>query len=112
MSNGHDMRTALAIVKINAKVLTAAGLGDSDALRVGQLVVAIGSPLGTFSNTVTSGIVSAKGRKITTEGSNSLRNLIQTDAAINPGNSGGPLLDSSSAVVGIHTAIAPNSTGI
>jgi 2-alkenal reductase len=98
-------------VKIDAKDLTAAGLGDSDALRVGQLVVAIGSPLGTFSNTVTSGIVSAKGRTITTEGSN-LRNLIQTDAAINPGNSGGPLLDASSSVVGINTAIAQNSTGI
>src|SRR5262245_57267358 len=109
---GIDTLTDLAIVKINAKGLTAAGLGDSDALRVGQLVVAIGSPLGTFSNTVTSGIVSAKGRKITTEGSTSLRNLIQTDAAINPGNSGGPLLDSSSAVVGINTAIAQNSTGI
>jgi S1-C subfamily serine protease len=108
---GIDTLTDLAIVKINAKGLTAAGLGDSDALRVGQLVVAIGSPLGTFSNTVTSGIVSAKGRKITTEGSN-LRNLIQTDAAINPGNSGGPLLDSSAAVVGINTAIAQNSTGI
>jgi serine protease Do len=109
---GIDTLTDLAIVKINAKGLTAAGLGDSDALRVGQLVVAIGSPLGTFSNTVTSGIVSAKGRKITTEGSTSLRNLIQTDAAINPGNSGGPLLDSSAAVVGINTAIAQNSTGI
>ena len=108
---GIDTLTDLAIVKINAKGLTAAGLGDSDALRVGQLVVAIGSPLGTFSNTVTSGIVSAKGRTITTEGSN-LRNLIQTDAAINPGNSGGPLLDSSAAVVGINTAIAQNSTGI
>jgi serine protease Do len=108
---GIDTLTDLAIVKVDAKGLTAAGLGDSDALRVGQLVVAIGSPLGTFSNTVTSGIVSAKGRKITTDGSN-LRNLIQTDAAINPGNSGGPLLDSSAAVVGINTAIAQNSTGI
>jgi serine protease Do len=109
---GIDSLTDLAIVKIDAKGLTAVGLGDSDALRVGQLVVAIGSPLGTFSNTVTSGIVSAKGRKITTEGSTSLRNLIQTDAAINPGNSGGPLLDSSASVVGINTAIAQNSTGI
>src|SRR6188474_3499232 len=92
---GIDTLTDLAIVKVDATGLTAAGLGDSDALRVGQLVVAIGSPLGTFSNTVTSGIVSAKGRKIQTDGS-SLRNLIQTDAAINPGNSGGPLLDASS----------------
>jgi len=108
---GIDTLTDLAIVKIDAKDLTAAGLGDSDALRVGQLVVAIGSPLGTFSNTVTSGIVSAKGREINASGS-SLRNLIQTDAAINPGNSGGPLLDASSAVIGINTAIASDSTGI
>jgi S1-C subfamily serine protease len=108
---GIDTLTDLAIVKIEATGLTAAGLGDSDGLRVGQLVVAIGSPLGTFSNTVTSGIVSAKGRTIQTEGSQ-LNNLIQTDAAINPGNSGGPLLDATGAVVGINTAIARDSTGI
>jgi S1-C subfamily serine protease len=108
---GIDTLTDLAIVKIDATGLTAAPVGDSDGLRVGQLVVAIGSPLGTFSNTVTSGIVSAKGREIQTEGS-SLSNLIQTDAAINPGNSGGPLLDASAAVVGINTAIARDSTGI
>ena len=108
---GIDTLTDLAIVKVDATGLTAAALGDSDALRVGQLVVAIGSPLGTFSNTVTSGIVSAKGRQIQTDGAN-LRNLIQTDAAINPGNSGGPLLDASAAVIGINTAIARDSTGI
>src|SRR4029078_5076131 len=84
---GIDTLTDLAIVKIDAKNLTAAGLGDSDALRVGQLVVAIGSPLGTFSNTVTSGIVSAKGREINASGS-SLRNLIQNHRAVKPGNSG------------------------
>ncbi len=108
---GIDTLTDLAIVKVEATGLTAAPLGDSDSLRVGQLVVAIGSPLGTFSNTVTSGIVSAKGRSIRTEGSQ-LNNLIQTDAAINPGNSGGPLLDATGAVVGINTAIARDSTGI
>ena len=108
---GIDTLTDLAIVKIDATGLRAAAIGDSDGLRVGQLVVAIGSPLGTFSNTVTSGIVSAKGRTIQTEGSQ-LNNLIQTDAAINPGNSGGPLLDATSAVVGINTAIARDSTGI
>jgi 2-alkenal reductase len=108
---GIDTLTDLAIVKVDATGLTAAGLGDSDTLRVGQLVVAIGSPLGTFSNTVTSGIVSAKGRQIQTDGA-SLRNLIQTDAAINPGNSGGPLLDASASVIGINTAIARDSTGI
>jgi len=108
---GIDTLTDLAIVKIDATGLTAAAIGDSDGLRVGQLVVAIGSPLGTFSNSVTSGIVSAKGRTIQTEGSQ-LNNLIQTDAAINPGNSGGPLLDATAAVVGINTAIARDSTGI
>jgi serine protease Do len=108
---GIDTLTDLAIVKIDATGLTAATMGDSDALKVGELVVAIGSPLGTFSNTVTSGIVSATGRQIQTEGS-SLDNLIQTDAAINPGNSGGPLLDASAAVIGINTAIARDSTGI
>ena len=74
-------------------------------------MVAIGSPLGTFSNTVTSGIVSATGRRISTDGGE-LRNLIQTDAAINPGNSGGPLLDATGAVIGINTAIARDSSGI
>ena len=108
---GIDTLTDLAIVKIEATGLTAATMGDSDGLKVGELVVAIGSPLGTFSNTVTSGIVSATGRQIQTEGSQ-LDNLIQTDAAINPGNSGGPLLDSTAAVIGINTAIARDSTGI
>jgi S1-C subfamily serine protease len=108
---GIDTLTDLAIVKIDATGLTAATIGDSDGLKVGELVVAIGSPLGTFSNTVTSGIVSATGRQIRTEGS-SLDNLIQTDAAINPGNSGGPLLDATAAVIGINTAIARDSTGI
>jgi len=108
---GVDTLTDLAIVKVDATGLPAATMGDSDGLKVGELVVAIGSPLGTFSNTVTSGIVSATGRQITTDGSQ-LDNLIQTDAAINPGNSGGPLLDSTAAVIGINTAIARDSTGI
>jgi serine protease Do len=108
---GVDTLTDLAIVKVDATGLPAATTGDSDGLKVGQLVVAIGSPLGTFSNTVTSGIVSAVGRAIQTDGG-SLRNLIQTDAAINPGNSGGPLLDSTGAVVGINTAIEKDANGI
>jgi S1-C subfamily serine protease len=108
---GVDTLTDLAIVKVDATDLPAATTGDSDALKVGQLVVAIGSPLGTFSNSVTSGIVSAVGRSIQTDGG-SLRNLIQTDAAINPGNSGGPLLDSTGAVIGINTAIEKDATGI
>jgi S1-C subfamily serine protease len=110
---GIDTLTDLAIVKVDATDLPTAAIGVSDALEVGQLVIAIGSPLGTYSNSVTSGIVSAKGRTITTEGSSRpLTNLIQTDAAINPGNSGGPLLDADGNVVGINTAIATNSNGI
>jgi 2-alkenal reductase len=109
---GIDTLTDLAIVKVDETGLPSASLGDSDALRVGQLVVAIGSPLGTYSNSVTSGIVSAKGRSITTDGNQNLNNLIQTDAAINPGNSGGPLLDANGQVVGINTAIARDSNGI
>jgi len=110
---GIDTLTDLAILKVEATGLPTAAIGESDALEVGQLVVAIGSPLGTYSNSVTSGIISAKGRTITTDGSSKpLTNLIQTDAAINPGNSGGPLLDANGNVVGINTAIATNSNGI
>jgi len=109
---GIDTLTDLAIVKIQGTDLPVARLGDSSALKVGQLVVAIGSPLGTYSNSVTSGIVSAKGRSITADGNQNLNNLIQTDAAINPGNSGGPLLDAGANVVGINTAIAADSNGI
>ena len=110
---GIDTLTDLAIVKVDATNLPTATIGESDALEVGQLVVAIGSPLGTYSNSVTSGIVSAKGRSIVTDGSSKpLTNLIQTDAAINRGNSGGPLLDANGNVVGINTAIATNSNGI
>jgi serine protease Do len=109
---GIDTLTDLAIVKVEASGLPTAAIGESDALKVGQLVVAIGSPLGTYSNSVTSGIVSAKGRSIVTDGNDSLTNLIQTDAAINPGNSGGPLLDAAGQIVGINTAIASNSNGI
>jgi 2-alkenal reductase len=110
---GIDTLTDLAIIKVDATGLPTATIGESDALEVGQLVIAIGSPLGTYSNSVTSGIVSAKGRTITTDGSTRpLTNLIQTDAAINPGNSGGPLLDANGSVVGINTAIASNSNGI
>ncbi len=109
---GIDTLTDLAIVKIEAADLPTAAVGKSSALKVGQLVIAIGSPLGTYSNSVTSGIVSATGRSITTNGGQNLNNLIQTDAAINPGNSGGPLLDANGNVVGINTAIAADSNGI
>ncbi len=108
---GTDTFSDLAIVKIDATGLPAAALGKSDELKVGQLVIAIGSPLGTYSFSVTSGIVSAKGRELT-EGTARITNLIQTDAAINPGNSGGPLVDAAGHVVGINTAVATDSSGI
>jgi serine protease Do len=108
---GTDTYTDLAIVKIDATGLPVAKLGKSDELKVGQLVIAIGSPLGTYSFSVTSGIVSAKGRELT-EGTTRITNLIQTDAAINPGNSGGPLVDAAGNVVGINTAVATDSSGI
>jgi serine protease Do len=109
---GVDSLTDLAIVKVDATGLPAASLGSSDGLKVGQLVVAVGSPLGTYSFSVTSGIVSGKGRQIITSDGTTITNLIQTDAAINPGNSGGPLADADGNVVGINTAIADGSSGI
>jgi serine protease Do len=108
---GIDTLTDLAIVKIDGKDLPTAPMGDSSALEVGQLAIAIGSPLGTFTNSVTSGIVSALGRSITI-GRTSLNNLIQTDASINPGNSGGPLVDGKGTVIGIDTATASGAQGI
>jgi serine protease Do len=106
-----DEANDLAMVKIDATGLPTATLGDSSALVPGQLVVAIGDPLGTYTNTVTSGIVSALGRTITVEG-RTLTGLVQTDAAINPGNSGGPLLDAAGNVIAIDTAEAGSAQGI
>ncbi len=108
---GIDTLTDLAIVKVDANGLPTADLAVSSELSVGQTVIAIGSPLGTYSSSVTSGILSATGRQITVDGGR-LTNLLQTDAAINPGNSGGPLLDAAGAVIGINTAIASNAEGI
>ncbi len=109
---GIDTLTDLAIVKVDQTGLPTAPLGNSDKLKIGQLVVAIGSPLGTYSFSVTSGIVSGKGRDVQVSDGTRITNLIQTDAAINPGNSGGPLADASGAVVGINTAVATDSSGI
>ena len=106
---GKDPKTDLAVLKINAeKPLPAATMGDSEQLRVGDWVVAIGNPFG-LSHTVTSGIVSAKGRVI---GAGPYDDFIQTDASINPGNSGGPLFNMKGEVVGINTAIIPQGQGI
>ena len=105
---GRDQKTDIAVIKINAKgALTAANLGDSDSLEVGEWVVAIGNPFG-LDSTVTSGIVSAKGRHI---GQGPYDNFIQTDASINPGNSGGPLLNLRGEVIGINTAIFSRTGG-
>ena len=108
---GIDTLTDLAIVKVDATGLPTASIGDSSAVQVGQQAIAIGSPLGQFSDSVTSGIISALGRDIDVEGGH-LSNLIQTDTAINPGNSGGPLLDAAGNVIGINTAVAGDSQGI
>ena len=105
---GKDPRTDLAVIKINAKNITPAKLGDSDKMNIGQLVVAAGNPFG-LENSITAGIVSAKGRSIM--GGSQYEDFIQTDAAINPGNSGGPLLNLEGEVIGINTAIFSRSGG-
>ena len=106
---GKDPKTDLAVLKIKPKgSLQAATLGDSDQLQVGEWVMAVGNPFG-LSHTVTSGIVSAKGRVI---GAGPYDNFIQTDASINPGNSGGPLYNMKGELVGINTAIIPGGQGI
>ena len=109
---GIDTLTDLAIVKVDATGLPSAPMGRSADIKVGQLAIAIGSPLGTYTSTVTTGIISATGRSIDVQAGVHLTNLIQTDAAINPGNSGGPLLDAAGQVIGINTAIEANSNGI
>jgi S1-C subfamily serine protease len=114
---GIDTLTDLAIVKVNASGLPAAPLGVSADLEIGQLAIAIGNPLGTFENTVTTGVISGLGRHILAgdplqSGSESLSHLIQTDAAINPGNSGGPLVNSAGQVIGINTAVSQDAQGI
>src|SRR5579863_10450515 len=102
---GIDARDDLAILKINAgHKLPSLPLGDSDKLQVGQKVLAIGNPF-ALSGTLTTGIVSSRGRPLENEDGVQMEGLIQTDAAINPGNSGGPLLDSGGNVIGVNTAI-------
>ena len=110
---GRDVAYDLAVIKIAVTDAPALQLGDSDEVQVGDGVIAIGSPLG-LTGTVTSGIISAKNRPVTSGGGtseSSFINAIQTDAAINPGNSGGPLVDLSGAVIGINSAIATTGYG-
>lgn len=105
---GRDPKSDIAVIKISASNLTPARLGDSKNLKIGQWVIACGNPFG-LDNTITAGIVSAKGRSISAGGQ--FEDFIQTDAAINPGNSGGPLLNLNGEVVGINTAIFSRSGG-
>ena len=106
---GSDPYSDIAVLKADGNVPAVAALGNSDALDPGESVIAIGSPLGDFKNTVTVGVVSATGRSIDTGQGYSIENLIQTDAAINQGNSGGPLVNLAGEVIGVNTLVVRQS---
>jgi S1-C subfamily serine protease len=112
-----DPSKDIAVIRANKTGLTPASLGDSDQVKVGETVIAIGSPLGELTETVTKGIISALNRDITVADEQTGRpvqmsGLLQTDAAINPGNSGGPLMTSDGQIIGINSAVSQSAEGI